>query len=813
MDQEVESPEDKDSVSVDVYPETFPDFNQAKISSTSASSEGSPKSEVATKSGYQPPSEEEIQAAIRRANQYQNHPVTNGPRRRPGAGGGRQRSAEVSFQLPSAHPNHQPQEQRPAPLATAPPTSSPATVAPSPHSGRGRGISVPGRSGYIPTLPPLSTERPHALNVGQTRPIVVGGYDNPLEEHRQRVLRRKTADRLTLEAFLEESRRRATQQRPGPRPLPEPPTASSSSTRTAAVAHDRAFQAPSPTQQHDTAPPHPSPLQSNPVAFNRQEPFPAISRRRSRSASLTSPSNPPPFVFPGPTGNRPIPEPIIEEPCAEAEELDHAEEPEVRTAQIVRLVRPSDDPAKYSSDVSLRGGSLDYEDFADEFDGFDPDYYESDDLEYDLDQPTDEFNPNVSYEFDPYEVEANSKVRTQILNQMASHIPRPGPANLSPNAGLDEWLEEAKQCHYLPERAMKELCELVKEVLMEESNIQPVCTPVTICGDIHGQFYDLLELFRVAGGMPGETKVEAPKTATTVISPEDIEPPTEITNPKLKRKVKNAGSPPADEDDEDDAVAADTSAASRADSAVEVSATSQSAETRFVFLGDFVDRGYFSLETFTLLMCLKAKYPDRIVLVRGNHESRQITQVYGFYEECQQKYGNASVWKACCHVFDFLVLAAIVDGELLCVHGGLSPEIRTIDQIRVVARAQEIPHEGAFCDLVWSDPEDVETWAISPRGAGWLFGDKVATEFNHVNGLKLIARAHQLVNEGYKYHFPQNSVVTVWSAPNYCYRCGNVASIMTVDKDMNPKFSIFSAVPDDQRHVPANRRGPGDYFL
>ena len=136
--------------------------------------------------------------------------------------------------------------------------------------------------------------------------------------------------------------------------------------------------------------------------------------------------------------------------------------------------------------------------------------------------------------------------------------------------------------------------------------------------------------------------------------------------------------------------------------------------------------------------------------MRGNHESRQITQVYGFYEECQQKYGNASVWKACCHVFDFLVLAAIVDGEVLCVHGGLSPEIRTIDQIRVVARAQEIPHEGAFCDLVWSDPEDVETWAISPRGAGWLFGDKVATEFNHVNGLKLIARAHQLVNEGYK---------------------------------------------------------------
>ena len=101
-------------------------------------------------------------------------------------------------------------------------------------------------------------------------------------------------------------------------------------------------------------------------------------------------------------------------------------------------------------------------------------------------------------------------------------------------------------------------------------------------------------------------------------------------------------------------------------------------------------------------------------------------------------------------MFDFLVLGAVIDGKVLCVHGGLSPEIRTLDQIRVIARAQEIPHEGAFCDLVWSDPEDVGTWAVSPRGAGWLFGNKVATEFNHVNGFQLIARAHQLVNEGYK---------------------------------------------------------------
>lgn len=135
-----------------------------------------------------------------------------------------------------------------------------------------------------------------------------------------------------------------------------------------------------------------------------------------------------------------------------------------------------------------------------------------------------------------------------------------------------------------------------------ESNIQPVVTPVTICGDIHGQFYDLLELFRVAGGMPGETNVQAPKTATTVITSEDIEPPTEITDPDLKKKIKSStdseGGTTSDKDAGEDTP---TSSANT---------SSQSADTRFVFLGDFVDRGYFSLETFTLLMCLKAKYGD-----------------------------------------------------------------------------------------------------------------------------------------------------------------------------------------------------------
>lgn len=301
---------------------------------------------------------------------------------------------------------------------------------------------------------------------------------------------------------------------------------------------------------------------------------------------------------------------------------------------------------------------------------------------------------------------------------------------------LDNWIEKVKSAQYLPEPDLKRLCDYVKEILIEESNVQPVSSPVTVCGDIHGQFHDLLELFRTGGEVP---------------------------------------------------------------------------ETNYIFMGDFVDRGYNSLETFTLLLCLKARYPSRVTLLRGNHESRQITQVYGFYDECQRKYGNANAWKYCCEVFDYLTIAALIDGEILCVHGGLSPDIRTLDQIRTVDRRQEIPHEGAFCDLMWSDPEDIETWAVSPRGAGWLFGSKVTAEFNHINKLSLICRAHQLVQEGYKYMFPERSLVTVWSAPNYCYRCGNVAAILAFDENLEREFKIFREVAEDHHVVPARAAVP--YFL
>ncbi len=162
--------------------------------------------------------------------------------------------------------------------------------------------------------------------------------------------------------------------------------------------------------------------------------------------------------------------------------------------------------------------------------------------------------------------------------------------------------------------------------MVEESNVQPVSAPVIVCGDIHGQFYDLMELFRTGGEIPN---------------------------------------------------------------------------SRYVFLGDYVDRGYNSVETLELLLCLKLKYPGHITLLRGNHESRQISLSYGFYEEIMRKYGNTNPWRYFTDVFDYFSIAALIEGKIFCIHGGLSPMISTIDQIRLINRKMEIPHEGAFCGKIF----------------------------------------------------------------------------------------------------------------
>lgn len=290
---------------------------------------------------------------------------------------------------------------------------------------------------------------------------------------------------------------------------------------------------------------------------------------------------------------------------------------------------------------------------------------------------------------------------------------------------IERIIDRVNRCEYIKESDIKLLCSAVSPILDCEDNILALSSPITICGDIHAQFKDLIELLRVGGDVP---------------------------------------------------------------------------DTKYIFLGDYVDRGNDSVECLVLLLALKLRYPTRIWLVRGNHESRQITQVYGFYDECIKKYGSLNVWRYCCDVFDVLPIGATVDGRVFAVHGGLSPTLQTIDDIRMkIHRKQEVPHEGTFCDLLWSDPDDaISGWAASPRGAGFLFGQDIVDQFIHVNGIECVVRAHQLVMEGYKNHF-EGKMATIWSAPNYCYRCGNVAAILSVDGDAKD-LKVFDSAPSQVRY-------------
>ncbi|KAI7749355.1 hypothetical protein M8C21_016951, partial [Ambrosia artemisiifolia] len=209
----------------------------------------------------------------------------------------------------------------------------------------------------------------------------------------------------------------------------------------------------------------------------------------------------------------------------------------------------------------------------------------------------------------------------------------------------------------------------------------------------------------------------------------------------------------------------------------------------------------YEITLIVLLVALKVRYPQRetIKVVRllkfmdfmmsayGSEYSMVCVLWFPIYSFIvtnrvleSVKYGNASVWKTFTDLFDYYPLTALVESEIFCLHGGLSPSIETLDNIRNFDRVQEVPHEGPMCDLLWSDPDDRCGWGISPRGAGYTFGQDISEQFNHTNGLKLIARAHQLVMEGFNLGHEQK-VVTIFSAPNYCYRCGNMASILEVD--------------------------------
>merc|ERR1712048_483455 len=221
-------------------------------------------------------------------------------------------------------------------------------------------------------------------------------------------------------------------------------------------------------------------------------------------------------------------------------------------------------------------------------------------------------------------------------------------------------------------------------------------------------------------------------------------------------------------------------------------------EANYLFLGDYVDRGKQSLETICLLLSYKIKYPENFFLLRGNHECASINRIYGFYDECKRRY-NIKLWKTFTDCFNCLPLVAIVDEKIFCCHGGLSPDLESMEQIRRIMRPTDVPDQGLLCDLLWSDPDkEVQGWGENDRGVSYTFGSEVVAKFLYKHDLDLVCRAHQVVEDGYEL-FAKRQLVTLFSAPNYCGEFDNAGAMMSVDETLMCSFQILKPAEKRQR--------------
>ncbi|KAK0734407.1 Metallo-dependent phosphatase-like protein [Lasiosphaeria miniovina] len=226
----------------------------------------------------------------------------------------------------------------------------------------------------------------------------------------------------------------------------------------------------------------------------------------------------------------------------------------------------------------------------------------------------------------------------------------------------------------------------------------------------------------------------------------------------------------------------------------------------FLFLGDYVDRGKQSLETILLLLCYKLKYPENFFLLRGNHECANVTRVYGFYDECKRRC-NVKIWKTFIDTFNTLPIASIVAGKIFCVHGGLSPALGHMDDIRNIARPTDVPDYGLLNDLLWSDPADMEQdWEANERGVSYCFGKKVITDFLATHDFDLVCRAHMVVEDGYEF-FNDRVLVTVFSAPNYCGEFDNWGAVMSVSSELLCSFELLKPLDSNalKSHIKKGR--------
>lgn len=321
----------------------------------------------------------------------------------------------------------------------------------------------------------------------------------------------------------------------------------------------------------------------------------------------------------------------------------------------------------------------------------------------------------------------------------------------------------------LSENEIKHLCQRARPVLLSQPMLLELEAPLKICGDVHGQYTDLLRLLEYGGFPP---------------------------------------------------------------------------EANYLFLGDYVDRGKQSLETICLLLAYKIQYPENFFILRGNHESAGINRIYGFYDECKRRY-SIKLWKTFSDVFNCLPVSALIDEKILCMHGGLSPELNSLQQIADLQRPCDVPDVGLMCDLLWSDPDakcnvsvyccccccfsciserwwwcwysslpyclptypptylysshhctlhtqltTYQGWAENDRGVSFVFGADVVATFLETQDLDLLVRAHQVVEDGYEF-FAGRRLVTLFSAPNYCGEFDNAGGMISVDDNLMCSFQIL----------------------
>ena len=213
-------------------------------------------------------------------------------------------------------------------------------------------------------------------------------------------------------------------------------------------------------------------------------------------------------------------------------------------------------------------------------------------------------------------------------------------------------------------------------------------------------------------------------------------------------------------------------------------------DANYIFLGDYVDRAQQGVETVSLLFAYKVLHPETVFLLRGNHECATLNRIYGFFDECKRRY-SVRLWRIFSDVFECMPCCALVDDKIICMHGGISPDLDRLGMINEIPRPTDVPDVGLLCDLLWSDPDpDISGWGLNLRGVSHTFGPDVVEKFLEDHDLDLICRAHQVVEDGYQFSCDRQ-LVTVFSAPNYCGEFDNAAGMMVVDENLVCSFCVL----------------------